>query len=198
LPFVIAARGLVSDIMINANSNPPLGYKGKLTGLAAGADEDQENYQTRNNAVTKGASTNLKTGSVAELNDIVTFYHPENEMIPSKRYVVDLVKLQNVVFNVRMIMESDEKKGAPLVSDNTVTTNPKAIQPKTVKTELMNLADSLARAAIIQEPVFTKEKLSVKIDSTNPKRLNVQYPVKLSGNVEVISADIYFGFYLEA
>jgi len=198
LPFVIAARGLVSDIMTNANSNPPLGYKGKLTGLASGSDAAQENYMTRNNAVTKGASTNIKTGSVAELNDIITFYHPDNEAIPSRRYVVDLVKLQNVVFNVRMVLEADEKKGAPLVSDETVTTNPRAIQPKMIKTELMNLADSLARAAIIQEPVFTKEALVVKIDSMNPKRINVQYPVKLSGNVEVVSSDIYFGFYLEA
>lgn len=197
LPFVIAARGLVSDIMTNANSNPPLGYKGKLTGLRAGSDSAQENYMTRNNAVAKGASTNIKTGSVAELNDIVTFYHPENEAIPSRRYVVDLVKLQNVVFNVRMILEADSKKGAPLVSDETVTTNPTAVQPKMVKAELMNLADSLARAAIIQEPAFTKENLVVKIDSMNPKRLNVQYPVKLSGNVEVVSGDIYFGFYLE-
>jgi hypothetical protein len=39
--------------------------------------------------------------------------------------------------------------------------------------------------------------LTVKIDTFNPKRLNVKYPVKLSGNVEVTSADIYFGFYLE-
>lgn len=198
LPFVVAARGLVSDIMTNANSNPPLGYKGKLTGLHAGSDSDQENYLTRNNAVTKGASTNIKTGSVAELNDIVTFWHPDNEMIPSRRYVVDIVKLMNIVFNVRMIMESDAKKGAPLVSDATVTTNPTAIQPKMIKTELMNLADALARAAIIQEAIFTKEKLVVKIDSTNPKRLNTQYPCKLSGNVEVTSNDIYFGFYLEA
>jgi phage tail sheath gpL-like len=196
--FVIAARGLVNDIMTNANSNPPLGYSGKLTGLAAGPDGAQENYQTRNNAVAKGASTNIKTGSVAELNDIITFYHPDGEAIPSRRYVVDLVKLMNVVFNVRMILEADEKKGAPLVSDATPTTNPRSIQPKTVKTELMNLSNSLSRAAIIQEPEFTKENLSVKIDSFNPKRLNVKFPCKLSGNVEVTSADIYFGFYLEA
>jgi phage tail sheath gpL-like len=197
LSFVIAARGLVNDIMTNANSNPPLGYSGKLTGLAAGPDEAQENYQTRNNAVAKGASTNIKTGSVAELNDIITFYHPDGEAIPSRRYVVDLVKLMNVVFNVRLILEADEKKGAPLVSDATPTTNPRAIQPKTVKTELMNLANSLSREVITQEPVFTKENLTVKIDSFNPKRLNVVYPCKLSGNVEVTSADIYFGFYLE-
>jgi phage tail sheath gpL-like len=197
LSFVIAARGLVSDIMTNANSNPPLGYSGKLTGLAAGPDEAQENYQTRNNSVAKGASTNIKTGSVVELNDIITFYHPDGEAIPSRRHVVDLVKLMNVVFNVRLILEADEKKGAPLVSDATPTTNPRAIQPKMVKTELMNLANSLSREAVTQEPEFSKENMSVKIDSSNPKRLNVKYPVKLSGNVEVTSTDIFFGFYLE-
>jgi phage tail sheath gpL-like len=62
----------------------------------------------------------------------------------------------------------------------------------------MNLANSLAREAIIQEPEFSKENLTVKIDSFNPKRLNVKFPCKLSGNLEVNSADIYFGFYLEA
>ena len=122
LSFVIAARGLVSDIMTNANGNPALGYSGKLTGLVAWPDEAQENWNTRNNSVMKGASTNIKTGSVAELNDIITFYHPDGESIPSRRYVVDLVKLMNIVFNVRMIMESDELKGAPLVSDTTPTT----------------------------------------------------------------------------
>jgi phage tail sheath gpL-like len=196
LPFVIAAKGLVNDIITTANSNPPTGYHGLLTGLAAGDDAAQENYTTRNQAVAKGASTNIKNGSVAELNDIVTFYHPDGESIPSRRYVVDLVKLQNIVFNVRMIMEADALKGAPLVSDATPTTNPKAVQPKTVKTSLINLANSLSAYAIIQEPEFTKENLTVQISSQNPKRLDVKYPVKLSGNVEVTSTDIYFGFYL--
>jgi phage tail sheath gpL-like len=198
LPFVIAAKGLLSDIMTNANSNPPLGYHGLLSGLAAGDDSAQENYTTRNNAVAKGASTNIKNGSAAEINDIITFYHPDGESTPSRRYVVDLVKLQNVVFNVRAIMEADEMKGAPLVSDATPTTNPKAVQPKTIKTAMMNLANSLAAFAIIEEPEFTKENMVVKTSSMNPKRLDVQFPVKLSGNVEVTSTDIYFGFYLDA
>jgi phage tail sheath gpL-like len=198
LPFVIAAKGLVNDIMTTANSNPPTGYHGLLTGLVAGDDLDQENYTTRNQAVSKGASTNIKNGSVAELNDIITMYHPDGDAIASRRYVVDLVKLQNVVFNVRMILEADQLKGAPLVTDETPTTNPKAVQPKVIKTSLMNLADSLAAYAIIQEPKFTKENLTVQISSQNPKRLDIKYPVKLSGNVEVTSTDIYFGFYLGA
>jgi phage tail sheath gpL-like len=197
LPFVVAAKGLINDIVTTANRNPPQNYKGKLTGLHCGADDVQENYSQRNSSITKGSSNNIKTGSVAELNDIVTFYHPQNEgKYPSKRYLVDLVKLQNIVFNVRLIMEADELKGAPLVSDNTVTDNPAAVTPKTIKTMFFNLADSLAKKAIIQEPEFTKKTMSVAIDSENPKRVNVVFPMKLSGNIEVSSTDIYFGFYL--
>jgi phage tail sheath gpL-like len=197
LPFVIAAKGLINDIMTTANKNPPQGYKGLLTGLHAGADDEQEDDNQRNISVRKGSSTNIKNGSVAELNDIITFWHPESEgNFPSKRYVCDMVKLQNVVFNVRLIMESDDLKGAPLVTDETITTNPTAVAPKMIKTSFMNLADSLALKAMLAESKFTKENLTVKIDSENPKRINVVFPVKISGNIEISSTDVYFGFYL--
>jgi phage tail sheath gpL-like len=196
LPFVCAARGIV-NIMNTANSDPAVDYYGLLSGLKAGADEAQELYTVRNNSVNKGSSTNIKSGSVAELNDIVTFWHPDDESIKSRRYVVDMIKLMNVVFNVRMVLEDRAIKGAPLVPDSNPTKNPKAVQPKTVKTSLMNLAKDLAEFCILAEAEFTKERLVVKISSMNPKRLDVQFPCKLSGNVEVIGADIFFGFYLE-
>jgi len=146
-----------------------------------------------------GASNNIKSGGVAELNDIVTFYHPVSEgKYPAKRYVVDIVKLQNIIYNVRLIMEQDSLKGAPLVPDQDIVTNPAAIQPKAIKTMFINLADSLALAAIISDAKFTKKNLKVAIDSENPKRVNVTFPVKLSGNIEVSSTDVYFGFYLES
>lgn len=197
LPFVVAAKGLVSDIITTADKDPASGYKGLLTSLHAGSDEVQENYLVRNMSVNKGASTNIKNGSVAELNDIVTFYHPGNEgKYPSRRYVADLVKLMNVVFNVRLIMEADEMKGAPLIPDKDVVTNPNAVQPKVVKTAFVNLAKSLTEKAILCDADFTKKNLEVDIDSENPKRLNVVFPVKLSGNIEVSSTDVHFGFYL--
>ena len=199
LPYVIAAKGLINDIATTANKNPAQNYKGRLTGLHAGADDIQEDYNKRNASILKGSSNNIKTGSVAELNDIVTFYHPVSQgKYPSKRYLVDLVKLMNIIYNVRLIMEADELKGAPLVTDETITNNPTAVCPKIIKTYFFNLADSLALAAIIQEPAFTKKGITVKIDNENPKRLNVTFPCKLSGNVEVTSSDIYFGFYVGA
>lgn len=197
LPYAIGAKAMVEDILTTANDNPPQGYKGKLNGLEAGDDSVQENYNVRNMSVMKGASTNIKTGTVAELCDIVTMYHPANEgKYPGYRYVVDMIKLMNVIYNVRLIMEQDDLKGAPLVEDSTVTSNKTAIQPKTVKTWFLNLCDSLADKAIIQDTEFTKKGLEVSIDSENPKRLNVTYPVKLSGNVEVSSTDVLFGFYV--
>ena len=195
LPFVIAAKG-ITNIMCVANSDPAYDYFGLLTGLKAGPDEAQETYLVRNNSVGKGSSTGIKVGSVTELNDIVTMWHPDDESIKSRRYVVDMIKLQNVVFNVRMVMEDSTVKGAPLVPDNNPTKHPRAIQPKTIRTRLMNLANDMAAACLLAESDFTKKNLVVKISNVNPKRLDTQYPCKLSGNVEVTSTDIYFGFFL--
>ena len=198
LPFVVAAKALLNDIVTTADKNPPQNYKGQLTGLKAGSDLAQETPTIRNQSLLKGSSTNIKSGNVAELCDIVTMYHPEAEgKYPGRRYVVDAVKLMNIEYNCRLITESDDVKGAPLVPDKQVTTNPAAIQPKTIKGWLANLAHSLALNAIISDEDFTKENLSVGINGENPKRVDYVFPCKLSGNVEVISGDIYFGFYLE-
>ncbi|MDR1587500.1 MAG: hypothetical protein LBS57_08605 [Treponema sp.] len=197
LPFVIAAKGLVNDIMTTANNNPALGYKGLLTGLHCGDDSVQENYSQRDLSVKKGSSTNIKNGAVAELNDIITFWHPESEgAFPSRRYVVVLVKLQNIVFNVRLIMEADTLKGAPLVANTQPTRNRAAQSPKMIKASLMNLADTLAREAILAEAKFTKKNLLVELDAANPNRLNNTFPVKLAGNIEITDSLIQFGFLL--
>lgn len=197
LPFVVASRGLLCDIVTTANKNPAQNYKGQLTGLKAGEDDVQETPQVRNQSIMKGASNNIKSGSVAELNDVVTFYHPDTEgKYPGRRYVVDAVKLMNIVYNCRLITESDNIKGAPLVPDSQVVSNPTAVQPKVIRGMLASLADSLAANAIISDVDFTKENMQVSINAENPKRLDYIFPCKLSGNVEVISGDVYFGFYM--
>ena len=197
LPCVIAAKGLLNDIMTTANNNPAQGYKGLLTGLHCGDDPVQENYGQRDSSVKKGSSTNIKNGSVAELNDIITFWHPESEgTFPSRRGVVTMVKLQNIVFNVRLIMEADHLKAAPLIADTQPTRNRAAQSPKMIKASLMNLADSLGMEAILADAEFTKKNLMVALDTTNPNRLNNTFPVKLSGNIEITDTLIQFGFLL--
>lgn len=195
LPFVIAARGLAKDIVPTANDRPAKNYEGSLTGLVAGADEDQEDFNTRNAAVLKGASTNIKVGTVAVLSDTITMYHPDDEVKPAYRKVCDIVKLQNVLYNVEIILEA--LKSNPLAPDTTITLDPDAVQPKDVLTLFATLADNLSKgkSMIIVEPEFTKENMSAEIDSQNSDRLNTTFPIKISGNVEVNSNDIKWGFF---
>lgn len=195
LPFVIAARALVDDIAQKANDTPAYNYIGILQGLKAGPDEDQEDFNIRDNAVKLGSSTSIKNGELIWLNDTITTYHPDGEPIPAYRYVVDIIKLMNIIFNLDIIQESF--KGRPLLPDDIPTNDPYAIQPKSVKATLSVLADNLAsgRSAILADPNYTKNNMTVTINGTNPKRLDTIFPVKLSGNVEVNSTDLYFSFY---
>lgn len=196
LPFVVAAKGLL-DIVTTANENPPQNYTGELTGLKRGADIVQENPTIRNQSVKKGSSTNITNGSVAALNDIVTFYHPQGEgNFPARRYVCDAVKLMNIVYNLRIITEDPSVKGAPLVPDEQATSNKTALQPKTFMTWFANLAVSLGDNALISDPDFTIDNLEVKINSANSKRVDYVFPVKVSGNVEIVNGEVFFGQYV--
>ncbi len=194
LPAQIAARA-AARIAVQAQSNPPQNYKSLLTGLTAGDDSLQEDYTERDLAVKAGSGTTIITGGEIEMNDTVTMYHPDGEEPPAYRYVVDIVKLMNIIYNVRLIFEADDWKGAPLVPDDTATVNATAKKPKDAKTALGNLADNLALQAIIADSEFTKENQVAAIDTVNPKRLNWTFPVRLSGNVEIIDGTIAFGFY---
>ena len=197
LPLSIAAR-YAFFALETFDKNPAQDVKDTLTGLLAGSEEEQEEYTVRNNAQNKGSSTNVRLAGkngCAVMNDFITMYHPDTEgKYPSKKYVVDIVKLQNICYNVRLIMEQDDLKGAPLVADGDVVTNPKAVQPKVIVGYFYNLADSLVKNAIITDAAYTKKNMTVAIDDENPKRLNTTFPVKLSGNIEVSSNDIYFAF----
>lgn len=195
LPFVIAARALAKDILPTANDHPAQNYKGRLTGLVAGADSAQEDTGQRQASILAGSSNSIKADGEIELNDTVTFHHPDGEINPAYRYVVNIVKLQNIVFNVRLVTETDELKGAPLVPDGTPTTEPTAKKPKNIRTILRNLADNLAKSAIISDADYTKNNLTVEFDSQNPNRLNDVFPVKLSGNIEVQDVTIAFSFF---
>jgi phage tail sheath gpL-like len=195
LPFVTAGRQL-ARIISRANNNPPWNYaKTKADGLTPGADGDQWLYTQRDAAVKGGSSTIEVVDNVINLADIVTFYHPSGDPTPAYRYVVDVVKLQNIIFNLELIFASDEWAGAPLIPDSQVTTNSRAKKPKDAVAAVSALADSLALEAIISDPEAAKASIVAQINSTNPKRLDLTVTFKLSGNTEIISIDLNFGFF---
>lgn len=195
LPFVVAAREL-ARIAVVANNNPPRDYGSQAaTGLIPGADGLQWDYPTRNMAVTRGASTTEVRDNVVTISDVVTMYHPTGEETPAYRFVTDIVKLQNIIYNIDLEFVGTKWDGAPLIPDDQPTVNPDAKKPKMAVAAIATIAENLGLEAIISDPEYTKKNTVAQISTQNPKRLDIRIPVKVSGNANIISVDLEFGFY---
>ena len=195
LPFIVAAAEL-AKIAVVANGNPPVDYAGqRVTSIIPGTDSEQWEYLEREPAVVGGSSTIEVIDNVIELSDTVTFYHPTGEEPPAYRFVNDIVKVMNVLFNLSLIFEADDWKGAPLIPDNDATTNVKAKKPKTAKTAIAVMLDSLALEAIISDPETAKKTIVANISPTNPRRLDVSFTYQISGNTGIISITANWGFF---
>lgn len=195
LPFVVAARQM-ARVIKQANSNPATAYGGlQATGLVPGIDGSQWDYAQRDAALKAGSSTIEVKDSVVSIEDIATFYHPTGDPLPAYQYLVDVVKLQNIIFNTDLIFKDPGWKSAPLMPDDQVITNPNARKPKDAVAAVASMIDSLGEAAIISDPKTAKGTVTAVINSSNPKRLDVRFTVQLSGNVKIISTDLFFGFF---
>lgn len=195
LPFVIAARQLARIAKL-ANNNPPHDYGSQdATGLVPGDDSEQWDYAERDLAVKGGSSTVEVKDGVVNISDTVTMYHPNGDPVPAYRYVVDIVKLQTVLFNLNLIFATADWDGAPLIPDDQPTTNKDAKKPKTAVAAVAAMIDSLALEAIISDPETAKKTILAEIDASNPKRLNVVFTLQLSGNTNIISVNFEFGFF---
>jgi len=194
LPFVIAARELARIVKL-ANNNPAHDYGSQdAAGLVPGADGDQWNYVERDAAVKAGSSTIEVKDGVINVSDVVTMYHPDGDPLPAYRFVVDIVKLQNIIFNLDLEFASDKWDGAPLIADDDATINPDAKKPKTAVAAAAAIVTNLGLNAILADAKSTIPDIVAEIDGTNPKRLNMVVPVKLSGNTNIKSIDLDFGF----
>jgi len=195
LPFVTAARQL-TRIATVANNNPPQDYGSQnASGLVPGTDGEQWTYADRDTAVKGGSSTVEVKDGVVNISDVVTFYHPSGDPLPAYRYVVDIVKLQNIIFNLDLIFAVPEWDGSPLIPDDQPTSNRSAKKPKTAVAAVAAMLDSLGLNAFISDPETATANTFAEIDSGNPKRLNLVTTVQLSGNSNIISVDLDFGFY---
>ncbi len=198
LPLVVAARQ-VARMVVVANNNPPHDYGSQqATGLVPGVDSAQWLYADRDIAVKGGSSTIEVKDGVVNIADVVTFYHPAGDPTPAYRYVVDKVKIMQIIFNLDLIFATAEWDGAPLIPDDQPTSNRSAKKPKSAVAAVAAMLDSLGLEAIISDPETAKANTSAGINAQNPKRLDVTTTVQLSGNANIISIDLDFGFYFGA
>jgi phage tail sheath gpL-like len=198
LPIQIAAAQ-VREIAKVANDNPPTDYGSRrVTTLLPGSDPLQWDHAERDLAVKAGSSTiEIKNGLVC-ISDVVTMYHPDGEVPPAYRHVVDIVKLMTIIYNIDLEFNQPAWDGAPLIPDGQPTVNPNARRPSSAKAAINRIIDGLALEAIISDPATAKASTTANISSSNPKRLDVSTTVQLSGNSNIISIDLNFGFFFGA
>lgn len=198
MPFRVAARQL-ARIAKRANNDPAYDYGAlRADGIEPGADADQWTYAERDQSIKRGCSTIEVKDGVINVADVVTMYHPTGDPLPAYRYAVDVVKLQNIIFNLEIVFATDQWNGAPLIPDGQATTNPNAKTPAMAVAAVNSRIEALALAAIISDPEAAKASTTASIDSQNPKRLNVETTVQLSGNTNIVSVTLNFGFYFGA
>ncbi len=193
LPFVIAARQLARIAKV-ANDNPARDYGSqKADGLDAGADDLQWTWEDRDAAVKGGSSTSEVKDGVVNVSDVVTSWAPEGESDPAYRHVCDIVKLQQVIFNLDLKFKNADWDGAPMIPDDQPTVNPDAKKPKMWKAEANGIIDNLGLQAILSDPAAAKKKTTCAI--IGPKRYKGTVQVQLSGNANIADIDLEYGFF---
>lgn len=195
LPHIVAARQLARIAKV-ANNNPPTSYqKQRATGLTPGDDADQWDPTQRDQAVKAGSSTVEVTDGVVSIGDVVTFYRPTGEPNPAYRYVVHIVRLQNIIFNIDLIFAAQEWAAAPFVPDADPTVNPLTKKPMMAKAAANATIDDLAKWSILSDPKTAKKATSAVINSGNPNRLDLGLVLQLSGNTNIKAVQLKFGFF---
>jgi phage tail sheath gpL-like len=196
LPFVAAARALARIAPI-ANNRPAWDYPRHIVDtIVPGLDSAQWLYNQRDAAVKAGTSVTVVRDAVIQTSDTITMYHPTGEEPAAFRYVKDIVKLQNVIFNIALAFESPEWDGAPLLPDSDPAANSAigAKRPRMAVARVYALIDGLAAEGILSSIAETKASVVAEIDPNDPNRLNIRLTVRLAGNANKIAVDLNFGF----
>lgn len=166
-PAEIAAQAIGIMARLNNNRAEEHYVDQILDGVQPGAAADRwtSSYTSRDQAVKAGISpTTVKSGAVV-LQNVVTFYHPDNVSQASNGYrsMRNISLLQNILYNIALNFEQEKWKGITIVEDATKVTSTagreKVRDIDSVISDLVNLAESFEGLAWIYTASFTIGKL---------------------------------------
>jgi phage tail sheath gpL-like len=150
-------------------------------------------YINRNSILKKGCSTVDLVAGRYQMQDFVTTYHPVGEEPPQFRYVRNLMLDWNVYYGY-YLLELINVVDKVIARDQDTVTASNVIKPKNWKQVLYGYADDLTNRALIVDPDFMKEAITVDLSTVNPDRLETFFRYKRSGTVRVASTDAEAGF----
>ena len=171
-------------------------------------EEEERSFVTRRIKVVRffklflPSLTALLLGVGVALFDFDTTPDNTISLAEDERIYFEKFRIKNTVFEITEKDNQFSVLKADVVEETTPgkkiysLLNPDAKTTKDFKTWFANLATSLGEAALISDPDFTIKNMVVKIDSANPDRVNYTFPVKMSGNIEIVDGNVPFGQYV--
>ena len=150
-------------------------------------------YDNRDFAAKNGCSTVTIKNDKYQVEDSITTYHPDGELLPAFRFVRNLMIDFNFKFGYTLILEANVRDKAIVGSDQTVLVD-NVIKPKQLIQLLYSYADTLATRALIADPQFMKDNIQVQTGDTNPDRLEATIKYKRSAFNRITSTDAEAGF----
>lgn len=150
-------------------------------------------YENRDSFVKKGCSTVDLVAGRYQVQDFVTTYHPDGELPPQFRYVRNIMIDLNIRYGY-YLLELINVVDHTIAKDNDTVKAAKVIKPKQWKQIIDKYATDLSERALIVEPSFMQDSISVGVSTTNPDRLETFFRYKRSGYARISSTTAEAGF----
>ncbi len=213
--FVVPAPGsqthpseigaLVAGVVeATANVRAEEGYIDKpIPGARFGDDSERwtNKYSNRDLAVKGGVSTTLVKGNQLTIQNLATFYRPDDVAEESNgfRSVRNIAIIQNVIETVRLRFELPKWKNTTIVDDVSNVTDPaskaKARDVDSVIDEFVDLAEDFASKAWVFSASFTIDKLregGQVLIRGNGTGFDTKLPIILSGEGGIFDTTVEF------
>lgn len=202
-PAEIAALALGKMAMINSNRAEETQINQLLPGIFQGSKEDNwcSDYDSRNTAVLNGISPSLATDEGVKLQNVVTFYRPDNVAIESNGYRSqrNISIIQNLLAAEKLNFSREFWQGTTIVEDTALVTNSnsqkKARDVSDVLSDLLELTNQFMSNAWIYSSAFTIEKLKqdgLIVVKPGGNGFVSTLPVILSGEGGILDSEIEF------
>ena len=201
LPCQIAADS-ASIIAAIANTDPAVAYIQNKMQTTSGDANLQFDGDEIDLLLKAGITYTTQESNISLMGDVVTLYHPDGEKNPPYRYVINLVKLSQLIY--RLTIEFNRPifdggwLGAPLIKSGTTSKNPNARSVSSAISAAAAIVEVLGYDAILTDTETTIPLIQGEIDDSNSDRMNLLIPVTLSGTVRIISMNVPFSFFTGA
>lgn len=195
-PWEAAANAAVLCANI-AGPTPHLGIGGlSYPDMPIPADEvvgEMASLDDRNYLMKRGCSTAVIINGKYQIQDFVTTYHPDGDVLPKFRYVRDLLVDFNIEYGWKIIMIRDIQDKA-IISDTVPVRVSNTISPKQVKALLYGHIDEQAQRALLTDFDFSKDSVEVEVNGSAPYRLDIAFRYKRTSTANQVSTDAAVDF----